>query len=415
MSDVTAGYAASTGSGLKVILPAIGGIYIAQSLVGSFSFLGLPAVLRSQGVSLGQIGLVSLLMLPWALKFLWAPALERLRQPVGRPRRTRFIVTVGQLLVALLLASTALTSPDDFSVLIVLLAVVAITSATIDIACDAFAIENLPERQRGWGNTMQVGGGYLGIVLGSGLFLVLQPVVGWSIAILFLSLCIVVLVLPFQAIGRENTVSETDGSPQQRPSLSRALANPAVRHGLILTVVFELGARFVQPMLSPYLVDLGVSLQTVGAINGAGGVVGGLLGTVLAGFCVRLFGANAALAAGVLMQAGILTLLAVASYANMPVSAIIALVLVKSSVMAFGFVVLYSRTMGLASLKQAGVDFTLFQCADALIAGLAGVAAGRLAEIAGYAACLSLGAVVSCLAVVLIFMFTHSYKPKEVE
>lgn len=69
------------------VLTVVAGIYITQSAIGGLTFQGIPAVLRAEGAGLDVIGLVSLLMLPWALKFLWAPALERLRLPLGRHRR----------------------------------------------------------------------------------------------------------------------------------------------------------------------------------------------------------------------------------------------------------------------------------------------------------------------------------------
>ena len=46
----------------------------------------------------------------------------------------------------------------------------------------------------------------------------------------------------------------------------------------------------------------------------------------------------------------------------------------------------------LASPAQAGVDFTLFQCADALVAMVGGVAAGWLAQHLGYGACFGIAA-----------------------
>lgn len=55
------------------VIGAIGGVYVAQSVIGGVTWTGLPGVLRAQELPLDQIGLVSLLVLPWALKFLWAP------------------------------------------------------------------------------------------------------------------------------------------------------------------------------------------------------------------------------------------------------------------------------------------------------------------------------------------------------
>ncbi|MDM3660837.1 MFS transporter, partial [Proteus mirabilis] len=62
-----------------------------------------PTLLRSEGFSLSLIGVTSLFMLPWTLKFLWSPFIERLRLPCGkRFRRSRNLIRIGQSLVALL-------------------------------------------------------------------------------------------------------------------------------------------------------------------------------------------------------------------------------------------------------------------------------------------------------------------------
>lgn len=82
------------------VLTAVGGLYIAQSVIGGVTWIGLPAIMRSEGVPLDRIGLVSLIVLPWALKFLWSPAraLRQIRLPTeiqpttcqcGGPARSR--------------------------------------------------------------------------------------------------------------------------------------------------------------------------------------------------------------------------------------------------------------------------------------------------------------------------------------
>ncbi|ALV30611.1 hypothetical protein [Pannonibacter phragmitetus] len=70
--------AASTLS-LPRVLVAAGGLYTAQSTIGGLTFLGLPAALRASGMAMEHIGLLSLIMLIWAFKFLWAVPVERWR------------------------------------------------------------------------------------------------------------------------------------------------------------------------------------------------------------------------------------------------------------------------------------------------------------------------------------------------
>ncbi len=52
-------------------------LYLAQGLPFGFFTVALPVLMREQGLSLPDIGLTNLLSLPWALKFLWAPLVDR--------------------------------------------------------------------------------------------------------------------------------------------------------------------------------------------------------------------------------------------------------------------------------------------------------------------------------------------------
>ncbi|GGC74703.1 MFS transporter [Chelatococcus reniformis] len=364
------------------VLIAIGGIYLAQSLVGSLTFQGVPAVLRSTGAELDTIGLVALVMLPWALKFLWAPYVERYRLPVGRSRRSRRIVVAGEAIAILALIGLAFTAPAGHAPLFMLLGAVALASATVDIACDAFAIEQLAPAARGWGNTAQVGGGYLGILVGSGLFLILVSTAGWTVAVLSLASMIAVLTLPFALAGEPGRPLPPGTA---RPSLRAAWARPAIRWGLLLTVAFEIGVRLVQGMIGPLLIDGGLDLATLGMINGLGGVIAGVSGTLAGGALVRALGARRAVLTAAALQALTLALLAAAVAGGLAgTGPLVGLVLIQAAAMAIGFVALYSLLMGLASPAQAGVDFTLFQCADALVAGLCGFGGGVLAKAWGY-------------------------------
>ena len=60
------------------------GLYLSQGLPFGFFTQALPVLMRQQGVDLGTIGLANLLALPWALKFLWAPAIDRVPGPRKR-------------------------------------------------------------------------------------------------------------------------------------------------------------------------------------------------------------------------------------------------------------------------------------------------------------------------------------------
>ncbi|MFG1361006.1 MFS transporter [Xanthobacter pseudotagetidis] len=384
---------------LARVLAAIGGVYVAQSLVGGLTFMGVPAVLRAEGASLAEIGLVSLLMLPWALKFLWAPLAERYRIRPDGARRSRRLVAAGQIACALLLGAVALVGPDGGQALFGLLALVALASATVDIAVDAFAVERLADANRGWGNVAQVGGGYLGMVLGGGAFLVLVPAVGWTGATGAMACLVLLLAVPFLS-GAEPPLPAP--ATPHRPSLLYALRRPEVRLGLLVTVLFEAGVRLVQVLSGPFLVDRGLDLAALGFVNGGGGVAAGIAGTLIGGLLVRRCGARVALLVAAALQVLALLALTAGAAAEAGAELLAGLVVLKTLSMAMGFVTLYSLLMGLSSLKQAGVDFTLFQCADAATAGMAGYGAALAAGTLGYATTFAAAAVAAGIGLVLI-------------
>ncbi|MGV6871760.1 MFS transporter [Pseudochelatococcus sp. B33] len=394
------------------VLVAIAGIYTAQSLVGGLTFQGIPVILRDRGVALDMIGLVSVVMLPWALKFLWAPMVERYRLPIGTRRRSRRVILVGEAIVAAVLLALAVLGPDRHAVLLLILGIVALSSATVDIACDAFAIEQLHPLQRGWGNTAQVGGGYFGMVFGSGLFVVIVAFAGWAPAAIVMAALVLCLAIPFMLL-REPARPASTGLPH-RPNLRFAFSRPEVRCGLLLTMLFELGVRLAQGMGGPFLVDAGLDLALIGALTGVGGTVAGLAGTFAGGLLVRRLGARRAILAGAAAQAIALAGLTAVVLAGSTSHVLLAgLFILLSVAMATGFVTLYSLLMGLASPLQAGVDFTLFQCADAFIAGLCGFAAGAIAQRFGYGICFSLAALAAVTVVLAMPVLLRRLPPSD--
>src|SRR5262245_39823019 len=110
------------------VLAAISSIYVAQSVIGGMTFQAVPAVMRSSGADLQMIGLVSLTMLPWAFKFLWAPMVERYRQPPGELRRTRRVVIIGQCLAVMALLAAAAIGPTQGGVLLLALGLAALAA-----------------------------------------------------------------------------------------------------------------------------------------------------------------------------------------------------------------------------------------------------------------------------------------------
>jgi MFS transporter, putative signal transducer len=393
------------------IVLAIGGLYIGQSIIGGLTFIALPSVLRERGLPLDQIGLTYLAVLPWALKFVWAPAVERYRLPSTGPARSRAIVLATTLVSAVGLVAIGLIGPVAFVPLIAAFVLIAFSASTGDIACDGHAVETLAQAHHGWGNAAQVGGAYLGSALGSGLFLVLVARLDWQLATFAMAGLLLVLALPF-------LLSPAPAAPAKRthrPALKEALRRPEMRSGVLLAAVYVPAQKWGVAMLGPYLVDSGFDLETIGLVNGLGGLAVGFACALLGGVLVRVLGAHSVLVLALVLQAASLAGLAFAAWRGLPQPLVLALALASASgIMALGFVALYARFMALSDPRQAGVDFTLLQCMDGLVSMAGGIGAGWVSQHFGYGVCFALAAGVALIAAPLVGLLGNwSVPPQE--
>ncbi len=374
--------ATSRSSPAAVVL-AVGGLYVAQSVIGGITWAGLPAVLRDRGLALDNVGLLSLIALPWALKFLWAPMVERFRLPPVGKNRSGVVVAIGGIISIVGLAVVGLLGPSPLAPVLACLTIVALAAATVDIACDGYAVECLPRAQHGWTNAAQVGGAYLGSAIGGGLFLVLVASHGWAYAVWAMAALLAILGGPFLQRWRSERTSE---QRSHVPSLASALRRREIRRGLLAAALYVLAQKLALMMLGPFLIDAGLDLATIGVLNGVGSMFIGLAAALFGGWLVRVLGARLVLILALLLQVAALGIFAADGlFGDLPKALLIVVAIASSSgIMALGFVALYAQFMHWSDPRQGGIDFTLFQSMDALVSMAGGVAAGYAAEYFGY-------------------------------
>ncbi|MDR6434752.1 MFS transporter [Brucella pseudogrignonensis] len=382
------------------LIIGLGGLYVAQSIIGSMIFAGLPAVMRQSGASLNEIAFTLLAVLPWSLKFLWAPAVERFRAPHGGHRRSRLTVCIVGIFSVGAVVALALTGPTTIGALAVAMMIASSASATIDIACDGHAVESFSEENRGWGNAAQIGGAYLGAALGGGIFLIMLDHWSWRTSSLAMAGLLVLLALPF-LLTPDGALAPRSDRPS--PSLKNAFKRAEIRSGLILVAVYVFGQKWAMTMIGPFLIDTGMSLTTLGTLNGIGITVLGLVGAVGGGYLVRRFGAYPVMFWTLPAQALAMFSLAMIAYwhiGSLPL--LMFTLLISATMFALGFVALYSELMGRASLDQAGVDFTLFQSADAIVSLIGWQLAATAGEVFGYAFCFASASAFGLITLILL-------------
>ncbi len=247
----------------------------------------LQAWMKEEGVDLGTIGLFSLVGLPYTLKFLWAPLLDRftLYPRLGR-RRSWLLLT--QILLILAVVGLGMTQPavNPWQVAFAAL-LVTFLSASQDIVVDAYRRESLADEEQGLGASLYVNGYRVGMLLASGGGLILADHLPFSAVYALLAGTLLIGVVT-TLFCREPEVAA--GTPR---TLYEAVVQPFVEYFsrqdavliLLFIVLYKLGDMMASTMTTPFFLDLGFSKTEIGAVVKLFGfwalVGGGLLGGVL--------------------------------------------------------------------------------------------------------------------------------------
>ncbi|MFV0278113.1 MAG: AmpG family muropeptide MFS transporter [Parahaliea sp.] len=251
-----------------------------------------PAWLRDGGVSLTEIGLFSLVGIPYTWKFLWAPFMDRYRPPLlGRLGRRRGWMLVSQLALLLSIGALGLFSPEASTGVIAWLAlVVAFFSASQDIVLDAFRREILPDEELGLGNAIHVQAYRISSLIPGSLSLVLADVMPWHSvfwitgAFMLVGVAMTLLVCePQSEVPAPSGLAETVVAPF-REYLRRKGWRP-----LLVVVAFmffyKLGDNMATALATPFYLDMGFTKTQIGLVAKHAAlwpaIVGGLLGGVL--------------------------------------------------------------------------------------------------------------------------------------
>ncbi|AUX39689.1 MFS transporter [Sorangium cellulosum] len=358
-------------------------LYVCQGLPFGFFTQALPVLLRKQGISLEGIGLSALLALPWALKFLWAPLVDRFFFPRLGRRRSWILPLQGLMTVALGLA--ALREPrEGLSPVFIAVLVINLLSATQDIATDGLAVDLLEPGERGWANGIQVAGYRAGMIVGGGALLVLFDRLGWGLTLGAMALAVALLSVPTLLV-RE---AERPGEGARAASVGAIAASfwrrPRAGQVLALIVVYKLGDAFAVGMLRPFLSDLGLSLADIGWLLGTVGFVAGLLGALAGGALVLRLGRRTSLVGfGALQMVSVIGYV-YAARAAPGVPLLAALCAFEHFAGGMATAALFTCMMDWTARESAATDYTIQASAMVIATGLAAAASGFSAGRLGY-------------------------------
>lgn len=246
----------------------------------------LQAWMKEEGVDLTVIGLMALVGLPYTLKFLWAPFLDRYTLPFLGRRRGWLLI--AQLFLFFSIIGLGLTDPGGHPWMVAFAALlVTFFSASQDIVVDAYRREDLPDEELGLGSSFYINGYRVGMLLASGGGLILADHVSFFTVYLIMAACMLPGVLT-TFFAPEPEIAA--GTPE---SLKEAVLYPLIdyfsRKGALWILVFilfyKMGDTMASAMTTPFYLDIGFSKTEIGAVVKLFGfwatIIGSLIGGVL--------------------------------------------------------------------------------------------------------------------------------------
>jgi MFS transporter, PAT family, beta-lactamase induction signal transducer AmpG len=360
-------------------------LYFAEGFPFGLLFDAFPVYFRTHGVSLADIGLISLAGLPWTLKFLWAPAVD-----LWGKRRNWVVVCQG-LLAADLGLFLLLEPAQSSATLWALLVALAVFSATQDIAIDAYTIELLDESEMGPANGVRVSTYRVALICAGGVFVALAGLIGWRAAFTTAA----VLLAGSALLSSRAPETALEQSPQESwtAALEHAVIGPlrgfwqrpGVVYVMLFVLTFKLGDMALGPMVRPFWVDRHFTPLQIGAIPGTIGVVSTIAGALLGGKCTKSWGLFRALWVLGIAQAA--SNLAYAAAAALPPSPplMYGASVIESFCGGLGTAPFLAFLMSACEKSQAATQYALLSALFGLTRSLSGAFSGLVTQSVGYA------------------------------
>ncbi len=276
----------------------------------------LSAWLASAGVSKTNIGLFALISLPYALKFLWAPIMDRVPLPVVTRhlgRRRGWVLVTQIFLIAAICRMGLCDLADSLWWTAVFALAVSFSSASQDIVVDAYRVEILSDDQLAAGAAMAINGWRLASWGGAAFALILSDIVSWPVVFFCLGLgvligTITILLNPEPAKPESGEAMELERRAEEFLERNGHLPDWLARAGawlygavacpfiefmtrphwlaiLLFILLYKFGDAVLTMMKIPFFLEIGFSNTEIGTIAKLVGfppiILGGLFGGIL--------------------------------------------------------------------------------------------------------------------------------------
>lgn len=250
----------------------------------------LQAWFTQANVNLATIGAISLIGIPYTLKFIWAPLMDYFTLPWLGMRRGWILLMQAALVTALLVLANMDPGSQALAMSVIAL-VIAFLSASQDVAIDAYRADILNPEERGLGAAYYIFAYRIALLVSGGLALVSADHIGWKLTYLILAL--ILLLVMISTYKAPKPVEINKPSRDLFGTVSASLNDLLQRDKVILLFLFLILYKFgdalaLQLMTNFLLHGLGFTLTEVGMAYKVVGFIATISGAFIGGiFLIR--------------------------------------------------------------------------------------------------------------------------------
>jgi len=375
----------------------------------------LKAWMTDEGLSLGTIGLFSFVTLPYSLKVFWAPFVDRYSLPfLGRRRGWMLLMQGGMALALILLAQT---QPHLNLTRVAMLALlVAFTSATFDIAVDAWRAEALESKQLGLGNSIHIAAYRVAMLVSGGLALILAQVMGWRFTYLGMALLTLLGMIGTWLALNTDAVAKAPRSLQDAivGPLKDLLKRPGIGYLLAFAVFYKLGDWLAESMTIPFLLrGMGFSKMQIGTVQKTTAMLAIILGGFIGGWMLTRWSLRKVLWICGFVQAGSILGFWVISLLGPRLPLLVGANTLENLAYGMGGSAFAALLMGSCNRAYTGTQYALFSALMALPRTLFSGLTGYMATFYGWKLYFPICAAAAIPGLLLLLLYDRWGLPEE--
>ncbi|MED7788904.1 MFS transporter [Francisella sp. 19X1-34] len=371
---------------------------------------------KDNGIETKDIGFLTLIAVPYTFKYLWAPFLDRIKIPKFGRRKGWILLT--QIILILLIAAMSRFSPANSPFIIAFIGLlICFTSATQDIAINAYQTEVLTESEKALGNAVAVMGYRIGMLVTGSIILIIVEKLNnnWNLAWL--------MIIPFFIICPLYTLILKESQYQQLApkNFKEAYTLPFIefftRQGfytaliiLVILITYKLADAIAFSLNSLFFVDLGFDKTTIAVAYKAFALAPSIAGLVIGGLIAKKIGIyKSFLYFSIIMACANLTY-ALLAVVGKNYYLMVSSVGVEYFCGAMGTAILVAMIMSLVNVKFSATQFAILSSIDSLGRVFVGPVAGYIQSIYRWEGLFIFSFIVGVIISIVIYLFKDRIK-----